>query len=54
MLEANALRIVLLEETRHSQLEQFLSEIDFDYGDMQYHIEVRWLSKGKVPECFFI
>lgn len=40
-------------ELNHRMLQEFLKELNSQYGDVLYHTEVRWLSKGKVLERFF-
>ena len=37
----------------HRKFVSFLEEMDTDYGDLQLHTEIRWLSRGKCLERFF-
>ena len=37
----------------HRQFQQFLHDIEAEYGDVLYHNDVRWLSMGSALQQFF-
>ncbi|XP_035990536.1 general transcription factor II-I repeat domain-containing protein 2A-like [Fundulus heteroclitus] len=37
----------------HRRLITFLDEVDAEYGDLQLHTDIRWMSRGKCLERFF-
>jgi hypothetical protein len=37
----------------HQQFQQFLLEVEAEYGDVLYRIEIKWLSRGKLLKRFF-
>ncbi|KAL6485494.1 hypothetical protein MHYP_G00048860 [Metynnis hypsauchen] len=37
----------------HRQFQQFLLDIHAEYGDVVYHIDIRWLSRGSALQRFY-
>ena len=35
---------------KHRQFQQYLQELESDYGDLLYYTKIRWLSRGKCLE----
>ena len=38
----------------HRQFQQFLQDVELEYGDLIFHGEVRWLSKGNLLKRFYV
>ena len=45
--------IIRLRGLYHRQFQSFLSDVDAEYGDVLYHSDVRWLSRGSVLQRFY-
>jgi hypothetical protein len=37
----------------HRRFQQFLLEVEAEYGDVLYHTDIRWLTRGKLLKRFF-
>ena len=38
---------------KHRQFQQYLIELESEYGDLLYYAKVRWLSRGRCLERFW-
>ena len=38
---------------KHRQFQQYLMELDYEYGNLLYHAKVHWLSRGICLERFW-
>ena len=52
-LVAKAINFIRSKALCHRQFQQFLHDIEAEYGDVSYHNNVRWLSMGSAPQQFF-
>ena len=43
---------ILIKELKHRQFQSFVEEMNAQCEDLIYHSQARWLSRGKVLECF--
>jgi len=50
---AKAINFIRSKALRHRQFQQFLNDIEAEYGDVLYHNDVRWLSMGSALRRFF-
>ena len=50
---AKAINFIRSKALYHHQFQQFLHDIDAEYGDVLYHNDVRWLSMGSALQRFF-
>ncbi|XP_073670885.1 general transcription factor II-I repeat domain-containing protein 2 [Paramisgurnus dabryanus] len=49
-----AINFIRAKALYHRQFQQFLSDIEAQYGDVIYHNDVRWLSRGNALQRFFL
>lgn len=47
------INLIRAKALNHRQFQTFLSEIEAEYGDVIYHSDVRWLSRGSVLQRFY-
>lgn len=45
--------IIRVRALYHREFQTFLTDVDAEYGDLLYHSEVRWLSRGSVLRRFY-
>jgi hypothetical protein len=50
---ASTVNFIRRSALNHRQSQQFLLEVEAEYGDMLYHTEIMWLSRGKLLKHFF-
>ena len=50
---AKAINFIRSKALCHRQFQQFLHDIEAEYGDVLYHKDVRWLSMGSALQRFF-
>ncbi|XP_061403616.1 general transcription factor II-I repeat domain-containing protein 2B-like [Lethenteron reissneri] len=50
---AKAINSIRSKALYHRQFQQFLRDIQAEYGDVVYHNDVRWLSRGSALQRFF-
>ncbi|CAM1292725.1 Uncharacterised protein r2_g183 [Pycnogonum litorale] len=50
---AKAINSIRSKALTHRQFQQFLRDIQAEYGDVIYHNDVRWLSRGSALQRFF-
>lgn len=48
-----AINLIRAKALNHRQFQTFLSEVEAEYGDVIYHSDVRWLSRGSVLHRFY-
>ncbi|XP_076132871.1 general transcription factor II-I repeat domain-containing protein 2A-like [Alosa pseudoharengus] len=47
------INLIRAKALNHRQFQTFLSEVEAEYGDVIYHSDVRWLSRGSVLHRFY-
>jgi hypothetical protein len=49
----STVNFIISSALNYRQFQQFLLEVEAEYGDVLYHTEIRWLSRRKLLKHFF-